>query len=89
MVVLVPLSCASSSAPIKSAFIGGEYFSLAAPSFSILAVKRTRIGEGAAKEKYSPPMKADLIGADDDAQLKAALDHLERSLRKIQSEKKG
>ena len=45
--------------------------------------------EGAVKEKYSPPMKADLIGGDDDAQLKAALNHLERSLGKIKSEKKG
>jgi carboxyl-terminal processing protease len=45
--------------------------------------------EGAVNEKYSPPMKADLIGGDDDAQLKAALNHLERSLGKIKSEKKG
>lgn len=41
------------------------------------------------KMQYSAPIKADLIGGADDAQLKAALDHLERGLGKAAGERKG
>jgi carboxyl-terminal processing protease len=49
---------------------------------------------GAAKEpaeaaKNSPPIKADLIGADNDAQLKAALAYLEKNKKAIDKRKSG
>ena len=41
------------------------------------------------KEKMSAPIKADLIGTDEDAQLQAALNYLERGREKTTGEKKG
>ena len=46
-------------------------------------------GTQEAKAKYSAPIKADLIGSDNDAQLKAALEHLERGLGTNAGDKKG
>ncbi|MBX6327945.1 MAG: S41 family peptidase [Pseudolabrys sp.] len=41
------------------------------------------------EQRYSAPIRADLIGTDDDAQLKAALDYLARNLGKAAEQKKG
>jgi carboxyl-terminal processing protease len=54
----------------------------------------TLSGKPAAKQnegeaKMSPPIKADLIGTDDDAQLKAALGYLERANGRTADDKKG
>ena len=55
----------------------------------LLNGKSPTAGTEEVKAKYSAPIKADLIGGDNDAQLKAALEHLERGLDKSTGTNKG